>query len=90
MQQIEHLRIGDDWISFDVEDGGVGARAGFYKSRLDVYGVESSIRVSDAAELSLHDDRGIDHAGRLYMTGDDGKEYRIRIDTQGKLYAEPR
>ena len=93
MSKFDHLMIGDDWILLHQrknKDGspGVGAEASFYKSDLVVYGHESAIRVKDGATLSLHDDRG--DGGSLYMTGDDGKEYEVRINADGHLYARPR
>lgn len=95
MSKFDHLMIGDDWIVLqqrENKDGspGVGAEASFYKSDLVVFGLESAIRINDSAMLSLHDDRGIQHRGSLYMTGDDGKEYEVRINADGNLYARPR
>ena len=95
MSKFDHLMIGDDWILLHQrknKDGSpaVGAEASFYKSDLVVHGIEAAIRVKDGATLSLHDDRGIGHGGQLYMTGDDGKEYEVRINADGDLYARPR
>ncbi len=88
VNKFDHLMIGDDWILLhqrENEDGSprVGAVAFFYKSDLVVHGLESAIRVKDGATLSLH-------GGQLYMTGDDGKEYEVRINADGDLYARPR
>ena len=95
MSKFEHLMIGDDWIVLhqrENKDGrpGVGAEASFYKSDLVMHGIEAAIRVKDSATLSLHDDRGVEHGGHFYMTGDDGKEYEVRINADGRLYARPR
>ena len=90
MSKFDHLMIGNDWILLRQRENKVGADAFFYKSDLIVHGLESAIRVKDGATLSLHDDRGIGHGGQLYMTGDDGKEYEVRINADGDLYARPR
>ena len=90
MSKFDHLMIGDNWIKLYQRENKVGAKASFYKSDLVVYGIESAIRVEDSATLSLHDDRGVGHGGHLYMTGDDGKEYEVRINANGRLYARPR
>ena len=95
MSKFDHLMIGENWIVLhqrENKDGrpGVGAEASFYKSDLVVYGSEAAIRVQDSATLSLHDNRGFEHRGHLYMTGDDGKEYEVCINDNGDLYTKPR